>query len=329
MKAVAAAICVWWYILTIVVVTPSLAVEVIATADDCGQTLGYFGSVGFEIEKGLTNIKCYSNFLTRLRNKIEAPGVRICGLPTTQNLPSTNTDFITIDLKISNTEWVSVGIDPKDLYVWGYQDKVNGQLRSNFLNDATQRARDHLFPNAVISRTTNFGGNYNSLVRYSNVNITSLSLSMYKLRESIQDVYGKPSNELNTPKEAEFFMRVVQMVSEAARFKFIEKAIVDGDTSKDTKYKLAGYLNDWSKISKAIYKANSVTVNPCTTFQETLVVGNLEYKVYFDKVNDVKFEMAILLYTDVTIATTPNHDEDDDRFNLLRRRPFLKSAVVM
>ena len=49
------------------------------------------------------------------------------------------------------------------------------------------------------------------------------------------------------------------MVAEAARFKFMEEAIVRNDNTPHMKQKMAAFQNDWDQISTAIHEAEGAT----------------------------------------------------------------------
>lgn len=314
MKVSAAAIWMWCCIMMVMVVMPSLAI----LYDECDQQLGY-NTVSWDLSLP-DPVKCYPKFLTRLRNQVEAP-IRICGLPSTRRAPLEGQEYITVDLKISNRNWVTIGIDVIDLYVWGYQDKFNGILRSTFVNDVPQAARNTLFQDAAIRRTTNFAGNYDSLEPYARTDRTRLELGVDKLQGAIRSVYGKPEIELNNAAEAKFFLIVIQMVAEASRFKFMENAIVWKDNSDDTKLKMKAFQNDWAKISKAFYSASTYT--RCTTINPPIEVGNVEYKQMVYNVNDIKEDIGLLKYV---VVPTPRNSNMADNIDV--GLAVLESAVM-
>lgn len=304
MKLLAAplSVIIWWCMMVMMAVVPPLT-----TAQD-RETLSY-STVTFELTNGVTG---YSSFLTRLRNQVEAP-TRACTLQSTRNPPLTGAEYVLVDLKISNTQWVTLGIDAKDLYVWAYQDNVkyNGKYRANFLSDAPQAAKDRLFPGST-KRTTRFGGNYNSLEPAAGTTRKNLVLGIQNLDGAIRNVYNKQESELNKgTNEARFFLIAIQMVPEAARFKFMEQAIVRGDNSDSFKKKMVAFQNDWDPISQAIHKAEAATPK-CVTITPTLIISNVDYRQEVNRVDEIKNDMGILKYKSSTLSVIGSSILDDD-----------------
>lgn len=105
-------------------------------------------------------------------------------------------------------------------------------------------------------------------------------------------MYGKQEAELNKGNaEARFFLIAIQMVAEAARFKFMEQAIVTGNNTPAFKLKMVAFQNDWDAISTAIHNAEAAKPK-CTTISPPLRVGNSVYTT----VDSIKNDMGILRY---------------------------------
>nr|CAK22417.1 ribosome-inactivating protein [Beta vulgaris] len=321
MKALTAARWIQWCIIMVVVIVPITATT---TEDEAvGKKLSYT-TVTFELKYGVEPLKGYSSFLTRLRNAVEAP-TRACGLQFTRKVPLTGKQYVLVDLKFSNTQWVTLGIDAKDLYVWAYQDNVkyNGKFRANFLGDAPQSAKNSLFPGST-KRTTRFGGNYNSLEPAAGVTRNNIVLGTQNLDGAIKRVYGKQEGVLNQGKdEAKFFLIAIQMVAEAARFKFMEQGIVKGDKTTAFKAKMVAFQNDWDPISQAIHRAEAAA-RKCTTISPTLVISNTGYRQEVNRVDAVKNDMGLLKYKSIGSSVVNSILADDGGSSL----EFLESAVL-
>ncbi|KAL8154972.1 antiviral protein MAP-like [Apium graveolens] len=254
--------------------------------------LGY-KNVTFELSNGASG---YSSFLVRSRNVVEAP-TRACGVRSTRNIPLPGAEYVYINLKISNTQWVTLGIDATTFYVWAYQDniKYNGRFRASFLADAPQEATDKLFLGST-NRVTRFEGNYNDLEQAANVSRLNLRLGIQNLDGAIRAVYGRQEGQLNQgTAEAKFLLIAIQMVSEAARFKFMEDAIVRNDNTPNIKKKMVAFQNDWEKISNAIHKAEAKTLK-CVRISPTLVISDIGYRQEVNTVAEIKNDLGLIKY---------------------------------
>lgn len=267
---------------------PSLAV--VEYEEMIENQLGY---VTFELARG---VQSYSRFLTRLRNGVEAPR-RACGLQSTRITPLPGAEYGYANLLISNTEWVTLGIDTRTLYVWAYQDNVkyNGNYRANFFSGAPPEAKSNLFRGSTV-RISRLTVDYTDLERATKVSRLDLILGIENLRAAIISVYGRQENQLNQGKEeAKFLLLAAQMVSEAARFKFMEEAIVRNDNTRNIKQKMVAFQNDWKDISDAIHIAEAETPK-CIKITPTLVISNFEYRQEVNAVSEIINDIGILKF---------------------------------
>ncbi|XP_021735161.1 ribosome-inactivating protein PD-L1/PD-L2-like [Chenopodium quinoa] len=184
-----------------------------------------------------------------------------------------------------------------DLYVVGYTDNVmyedpknkkRKDYRSSFFVDTPNAAIKSLFVKTNIERTTKFSSTYGSLEKVSKEKRVNLSLKLKLLKETILDVYGKQDPE--PKKEAKFVLVAVQIVSEAARFKFMEEAIVYVRTASTKAFrdKMVEFQNNWNSISKSIHDSTP----PCTKLKPQQTINNKKYTT----LDDIKNDMAILKF---------------------------------
>ncbi|WOH13789.1 hypothetical protein DCAR_0933300 [Daucus carota subsp. sativus] len=280
-----ATICVIWCMMAVV------ASSAVVEYEEIGEKpLGY---VTFELARG---VQSYSSFLTRLRNAVEAP-TRACGLQSTRITPLPGTEYGYANLLLSNTEWITLGIETKNLYVWAYQDNVkyDGKYRANFLSNAPTEAKSNLFSGSTI-RISRLPSDYTDLERAARASRYDLILGIEKLRGAMRGVYGRQENQLNQGKEeAKFLLLAIQMVAEAARFKFMEEGIVRNDNTPYMKLKMVAFENDWNKISKAIHQAEGATPK-CIKITPTLVISNIGYRQEVNEVAEIINDIGILKY---------------------------------
>ncbi|KAL8154976.1 hypothetical protein AgCh_000368 [Apium graveolens] len=260
-------------IVVMVAFVPSSALVV--EDEQNGKVLAGYTNVTYELANGVTG---YSSFLARSRNAVEAP-VRACGVQSTRSTPLRGAQYVYFNLKVSNTQFVTLGVDVTTFYVWAYQDNVryNGNYRASFLADAPAKAKAKLFRGSTV-RITRFGGNYHDLELAANISRFDLVLGIQNLDGAIRAVYGRQEGQLNQGNaEAKFLLISIQMVSEAARFKFMEAAIVGNDRTPNVKRKMVAFQNDWKKISNAIHKAEAKTLK-CVRISPTLVISDIGYR---------------------------------------------------
>ncbi|KAK1405724.1 hypothetical protein POM88_005329 [Heracleum sosnowskyi] len=165
-----------------------------AEYEEINGNLAGYSSVTFDLTNGA---RAYPSFVTRLRNVVEAPA-RVCDFQSTRRNPLPGNEYVYVNLKISNTQWVTLGVDAINLYLWGYRDnlKYNGNYRATFFVDAPEDAKSNLFRGSTV-RTTRFGGGYTSLERAADVSRLDQQLGIPNLDGAIRSVYGRQENELN------------------------------------------------------------------------------------------------------------------------------------
>lgn len=245
----------------------------------------------------------YEQFLNTLRNAVASPN-RSCDLASTQNNPTADNENVLVQLKLSPTKWVTLGIDARNMYVWAYQDNVqyDQNFRANFVDDAPETATSTLFNGSTI-RKTGFEGNYRDLERAARTGRENITLTYDGLRGDVESVYGKQAQ--NRQQEARFFLRAIQMVAEAARFRFIQKAIRDEQTGgAEFRLKLIAYETDWDDISQAIHKAEGTRPVKCQVISPTLVISDVGYRQEVNNVNEIKCDMGLLKYKNEALAST-------------------------
>ena len=253
-----------------------------------------YRTVGFELHKE-NSPNGYANFLRRLRSAVSAP-TRTCGLNITQSNPPIDREYVYIRLQFSDTQWVVLGMAAKDMYIWGYTDNRPGFApgqpppEPNFLMDSPPEARQRLFPGST-KRITNYEGHYISLQQAANRNRFDVPLGLASLEGALRSVYGKSTSELNKGRkeEARFFLTTIQMVAEAARFRYMERGI--SAPPDDFRQNMIAFQNSWDTISTLIHNAEGATPK-CGAFPQPLRIGFLTY----GNVNEIRNEIGILKY---------------------------------
>nr|AAY34283.2 antiviral protein 1 [Bougainvillea buttiana] len=288
--------CIWWAIIVeLVVIKPSIITKETAS-------LGH-NTVSFNLEDATEQV--YRSVIKSLRNELQTSTL-VCKIPVTpQSLAVDKNQFVVVSLTWKSKE-VQLGIDVTNAYVVGYQDKLKNQdYRAFLLKDAPPLAKDKLFP-GVKSETLPFGGTYPNLVKAGNVDRREqFELGVEKLGHAIDSIFGKPKNDQNV---ARFFLNAIQIVSEAARFKYIENEVVRGGLNSGLSKpngKMLNLENSWGHISDAIHNSNQKY--KCETISPALELQNADYsKWVVNKVSEISPDLGILKYksSKLTQSTT-------------------------
>ncbi|XP_028085353.1 nigrin b-like [Camellia sinensis] len=169
---------------------------------------------------------------------------------TVNNLPVLNPEskvrvgkgFILVSL--INGDTVTLAIDVVNLYVVAFSGANN---KSYFFKDVTALQYSNLFVGTQKTNLT-FTGNYVSLEDRSGKERNSLPLGPTPLADAIIRLWNGRS-------VAEPLLVVIQMVSEAARFQYIEVQVgksIANQTMFTPKGLITSMENKWSKMSKQI-----------------------------------------------------------------------------
>ncbi|KAJ8442172.1 hypothetical protein Cgig2_015513 [Carnegiea gigantea] len=245
---------------------------------------------------GSATVDTYTNFITSLRDKLKSSTsyFEIPMLPP----PSSPPKYIYVVLKSSEQKSITLGIAMSDIYVCGYSDLYQGKVQARFFNDAPTDAKQTLFPEAKGSLRENVGydGVYSKIEQKAGKNREGVELGITILNSRINKLVGKSKTAKDFVKtEAEFFLIAIQMVSEAARFKYVENEIKDGPSTPDQKAICLEGM--WGKISEAIKGADPKTAQIPTALSDKLALcqsDGISWKV--TNVNQIKSDMGLLKY---------------------------------
>nr|AJS14603.1 bouganin [Bougainvillea spectabilis] len=184
-----------------------------------------------------------------------AKGTVVCQFPVTSQSIADDLRFVLVDLTTSSKKTVKVAIDVTDVYVVGYQDKLDGKDRAVFLKDVPSVATRDLFPGVTTRITLPFDGTYGGLQANAGVARENLDLGVNNLGFAIEAIQGKALNNRNI---ARFFLIAIQMMSEAARFIYIQNEVVNNGLYGSFKpnAKVLNLENNWGAISEAIHKSS-------------------------------------------------------------------------
>ncbi|XP_058220732.1 ribosome-inactivating protein PMRIPt-like [Rhododendron vialii] len=191
----------------------------------------------------------YSSFIDALRAHLTNGVPRVSGipvLPSSSSVPDSRR-FVLVDLSNNVGNTITVAIDVVNVYVVAFL--VRDQVY--FFRDAPEAAFRTLFKETNINHhNLSYSGNYVDLERRSQSReLTDLGLS--NLDHAISRLWYDRSDAA----VASSFLVIIQMVSEAVRFRFIETRIRQSITS-GTSFRpdpaMLSLENGWSSLSTAI-----------------------------------------------------------------------------
>nr|AFR78253.1 6H-V5-gelonin [synthetic construct] len=277
-----------WFCCTTIVLGSTARIFSLPTNDEeeTSKTLG-LDTVSFST-KGATYIT-YVNFLNELRVKLKPEG-NSHGIPLLRKkCDDPGKCFVLVALSNDNGQLAEIAIDVTSVYVVGYQVRN----RSYFFKDAPDAAYEGLFKNTIKTRL-HFGGSYPSLEgekayrETTDLGIEPLRIGIKKLDENAIDNY-KPTEIASS------LLVVIQMVSEAARFTFIENQIRNNFQQRIRPANNTISLeNKWGKLSFQIRTSGANGM-----FSEAVELERANGKKYYvTAVDQVKPKIALLKFVD-------------------------------
>ncbi|XP_058201508.1 ribosome-inactivating protein cucurmosin-like [Rhododendron vialii] len=248
----------------------------------------------------------YSSFIEALRARLTNGAPTECGipvLPQSSSVPDSRR-FVLVDLSNSDGNTVTVAIDVENVYVKAF--RVGDQVR--FFNDAPEAAIKTSFTKTVKPplpkkppvnfRPVGCTCNYRDLENRKDTQPRKeTNLGISALDKAIKELWGNVDAA-----DGSSLLVIIQMVSEAVRFRYIEKQVrgsiirrnsSEADTLEADNFKPDPFMlsleNNWSKISKAIQSRNGIVfqdsvILDCPKNKDVITVANIQSPVIFDLV---------------------------------------------
>nr|ABJ90432.1 ribosome-inactivating protein [Atriplex patens] len=237
----------------------------------------------------------YNTFLQAIRNQVKDPKLVYEGIPMIR-APTDPDTYLLVGLesvKNNNKISLTLALSRNDLYVVAFADKYGGKVRGHFFPnlkiDTIDKAKK-VFPDVEVLVQIKYGESYSQIESNAGTNRLSSPLGFDNLRTYMEKVYGLDTSAKDYSKtEARFLLIAIQMVAEAARFKYIQgRAVV---TTAPENYKIVSLETNWGSISKGIKNAVKKVINPPINLQypngSTWIVT---------QVSDIKNDMGLLKY---------------------------------
>ncbi|KDP34681.1 hypothetical protein JCGZ_10886 [Jatropha curcas] len=249
------------------------------------HTVDAIPSVSFTISRIPDDDKTgYKQLMVDLRNKL-ASGTTSNGVPVLRTTASKEAKYLLVNIINTGNKEITLGLNVINAYVLAYKVGDN----SYFFNDPTELkdAQTYLFKDTK-QNTIKMTGSYDSLKAQGgdretmDIGIGQLDSHIYTLHKStaLKDI-AKP------------LVCIIQMVSEAARFKYIEKKIIDEVEGGFTpKLDVISRENNWGGLSEGIENADKNG-----KFKTTVRLQNEDSSAkVISKVDEIIVEMGVLLY---------------------------------
>nr|CAA66702.1 pokeweed antiviral protein [Phytolacca americana] len=256
-------------------------------------------------DAGNATINKYATFMESLRNQAKDPKLKCYGIPM---LPDTNSTpkYLLVKLQGANLKTITLMLRRNNLYVMGYSDPFNGnKCRYHIFNDITSTERTDVentlcsSSSSRVAMSINYNSLYPTMEKKAEVNSRNqVQLGIQILSSDIGKISGVDSFPVKT--EAFFLLVAIQMVSEAARFKYIENQVkTNFNRAFYPDPKVINLEEKWGKISEAIHNAkNGALPKPL----ELVDAKGTKWIVL--RVDEINRDVALLKYVNGTCQTT-------------------------
>ncbi|KAI8027464.1 hypothetical protein LOK49_LG02G01494 [Camellia lanceoleosa] len=203
-----------------------------------------YSSISFNVADA--TFATYRDFLGELRAIVSRGTRTVNGLPVLnlESEVSVGNQFVLAVLSNGQGHTVTLAIDVVNLYLVAFSGANN---KSFFFKDATTLQLNNLFVGTSQTKLS-YTSNYVILENQSGVTRDELPLGPTPLTEAITSLWKGES-------VAKLLLVVIQMVSEAARFKYIEEQVRQSITAGNTftpKGLIVSMQNNWSAMSEQV-----------------------------------------------------------------------------
>ncbi|XP_048493337.1 antiviral protein alpha [Beta vulgaris subsp. vulgaris] len=241
----------------------------------------------------------FSKLLSDVRDKVKDPKLKYgdTNVPAIA-APSNPSKYLLVDIKTPEGATITFALNKNDIYLDAYLDKFEGKYRAHFFTNTPDTAKKSLFPEAKGDKNRldmHYANTYDAIEGKAGAKRSNFGLGVEKLKGLVNYVYGLKVDKKKgvDPKEAKLMLVLIQMFSEAGRFKYIEDMILQNfDTSIIPDPKATRMENRWGKISEGIKNSKKGVISPEL---DLLDAQGKAWKV--SKVKDIEGDMGILKYS--------------------------------
>ncbi|XP_074274144.1 protein synthesis inhibitor PD-S2-like [Silene latifolia] len=255
----------------------------------------------------------YSQFVQRVRNQVRDPRLQYHGIPMLSPPNQRNLYFyINLNARLANNQAFTMGLQFRrsDLNLVAYRDLVDGRRNRAFFFRGEIPEAD-VFPNIAnmqrLPMRVHF--TYQSLEFAAGQLINTLQFGVDTLESEMRNIYGRKDEMYVNPftrDQARFLLITIHMVSEAARFIYVERR---GNFSWRSDYQVKSLVNNWGPLSVQI--ANS---GESGMFRNPVYLQIASDRVWtITNVNQIRPDIALLRYERVLSDLNDNVVDDDDK----------------
>nr|AJR10103.1 sebin [Triadica sebifera] len=237
----------------------------------------------------------YKQFMEALRHQLasEDESHAIPLLRDPSSVPD-NRRYLLVEIANSRNLTITLALDITNAYVVAY--RVGNQ--SYFFSDHVDPARSYVFTDTQ-QNILPFGSNYNSIGEPANTD-----LGIFPLDEAVSSLHGGRY-------QGRSLLVCIQMVSEAARFKYIERR-VHWSIERNQRFRpdacMLSLENNWGALSTAIQGSDD---NGNFTRPVRLVRSNLQELNVVKVTTELVANMALMLFRDNSKGKDSKHRHDE------------------
>ncbi|KAK8522885.1 hypothetical protein V6N13_115834 [Hibiscus sabdariffa] len=241
----------------------------------------------------------YMFFITELRTELFRYGNtngEIALLPDRSSRDMGETSprrYVLVEL-LDGDQSVTIALDVTSVYVLGYRPGTG--TRSHFFPSVSEAVRNVVFPNTQGQRIP-FTENYGSLEQNAGRR-SEVPLGIDELRTHVQNMNNLEPTGPNAGPLARALLVCIQMISEAARFRFIEQEIAAVAQPREGGYYemlypdglMIEFENSWRPLSRNVQSA----IHGVFPVDVPIVFDPQEEPLIFDTVASVRFIVALM-----------------------------------
>ncbi|CAK9313718.1 unnamed protein product [Citrullus colocynthis] len=192
----------------------------------------------------------YKQFIKNLRSALTVGSPTVYNIPVLKSTATGPAGFLLVHLTNYNDESITVAIDVVNVYVVAYGAGNNAY----FLNDASTEANNILFKGLKHTRLP-YKGNYDGLeTAAGKISREKIELGFSEISSAIGNMFHHNAGT-SVPKA---FIVIIETVSEAARYKYIEQRVSENVKTKflpDPAF--LSLENRWSDLSQQVQIAQT------------------------------------------------------------------------
>nr|ABW23506.1 prepropulchellin IV [Abrus pulchellus subsp. tenuiflorus] len=192
----------------------------------------------------------YQQFMDALRDRLTSGLIHDIPVLRDPTTVQERNRYVTVQLSNSDTESIQVGIDVTNAYVVAYR----AGSRSYFLRDVPASASTYLFT-GTNQYSLPFNGTYGDLERWAHQNREQVHLGLQAFRHGISFLRsGDDDNE----ERAHTMIVIIQMVAEAARFRYISNRVavsIRTGTAFQPDPAMISLENNWDNLSAGVQRS--------------------------------------------------------------------------